>query len=240
MSMKLSIREVLTESWGLYKDKFDKLAVFAVLAFLYALFGAFSSYYLAVFGNTNQYMALMLISMVITIVIGPKFIMAIYIYINDIFNGEPAGFINALNRTKGKYWRFVGYTLLLSLIFIPFSVTLGILSDLPGTNILLLFLFALFGASFYLVYPMIALDNNGKQFISRSAGLIKGNYMVILCLVLLTSSIVTLPYNVLLTVGDFSPLELLIIASGVALINFFVSTFGYVVCVSVYRRLAKN
>jgi len=69
---------------------------------------------------------------------------------------------------------------------------------------------------------------------------IHGAYAYINGLVLLTSVLFSAPYNILLGVVAFNPLQLLISAIGFALINFFVSTFGYVVTVSVYRRLAKN
>ena len=241
--MKLSINGILTESWGFYKANFPKLAVYAGLGLLYMLLFNFSTFYPATFETTALYAWLSFAAMIALIIVAPKFVMAVCIYVNALMQGENISFRQAFRATKGRYWRFVGYVVLFSLITLPLLglfVALSNIRDWNFSNIFSPLFLTVSTAIFYLLFPLIALEDNGKGLVYKSMQLVVGNFGRILVFVLLTVTIIALPQTILLEIYGEYPLNRLIITSGYALINFFISPFADVVCITVYRKLMHN
>jgi len=245
---KLKLGEILTESWAFYRANFGKLTVYAAILFLGMSLSNLNTYLNAtMFYETAVWRVFssLIILVVMWIVIAPKFFMAIYIYINSLSDGEDISFKQAYRRTKGLYWWYVGTALILGLIALPFVIILILIFGLPGSAInnpafFMLPAMAIFTAVFYLVFPSVALSDVGDGLIRKSLRLVRGNILRILALVLLTSTIIALPYNILFNQFVDSPLTQLKFATGLALVNIFVSTFADVVRITVYRKLTMK
>ena len=235
--MKINVCDVLSETWEFYKTHFKKLAVFAVIGFFFSLLFVVSSNYASLFPQTLLSGLFLLLPGVIVVVFFPKFILAIPIYINSIFISENISFLESYKRTKGKYWAFAIYYLF---IFLIFSIPIYALQNEPFWDIGLNFIMAIVSIPLFFVIPVISLEGNTKGFIKRSVMLMKGNFINLLILDVLSSSIFSMFYDILKKAYKGEVLTLIQIGIGYAIVRLFVSPFANVVAVIAYKKIAGD
>ena len=235
--MKLDAKEILIEARKFYKVNFKKLTVFSVIMFLYILLFAISKYCNAVFPKTPLSISFAVLIVTVSIITYPKYILAVQIYINNMFSDKHGSFIKAYQAAKGKYWTSVKFFFISILIML---IPILALQNIPFSSLYLIPVTAVFNTIFFLVLPVISLENNNKRFLSKSIKLIKGNFINILVLELLINTIFLLPYNFLTAIYAGKAPELLVLSSIYALIRFFVSPFANTVCIIVYKKIAGD
>ena len=221
--MKINIRTVLLESWDFYKENFRKLAIFAMMGLAYSVLYAFNNYYNAIHGQTPQYWLFLLLIIAIAILFSPRFILAIPIYISRLFAGEEISFLEAYKRTRGKYWAFIKYYLIIMLLFI---VPVALLLNVPFFQVYFALAMTIVAIPLFFVVPAISLEGRTKGFLSRSIELVKANIANLLILQVLTNAIFSVLSGFLTEIYRDDASNMLILTCGYASVMFFVSPFA--------------
>ena len=242
--MKINIKQVLPEAFSVYTKNFKSLAV---ISFFMALFTvAFTAVNLVqrymTYTNEKEALVAMGLSLVMTavlilvIVFMPKLYLSMPILINSLFYKKSLSVGEAYRQTRGKYWTYVGYSFLMGLCAMP-ALVLS-LSKIPFISLLIPLNTSLVNALFYTLIPMIAIEPTTVNCLKKSVGLIKGNYLPVLALVLITTTAVALIERIFtaLFAGEF--IALLIIGLVHAVVYFFVFPFSNIVSVIVYKQLS--
>ena len=84
---------------------------------------------------------------------------------------------------------------------------------------------------------MIAIEPRMDRYLRKSIKMIKGNYLQVLILTLLTETLLTVIHGVLTSIFQGNTAELLIIDIFYAIVYFFLYPFISTVTVTVYRQL---
>jgi hypothetical protein len=244
--IKLSIKGVLSTAFEFYKSNLKSLLILAAI-YMAALIieQEAMSLVLLVKYDTNSissilgYLLLLLLSPVFgffCLYIIIKLYLALTISINARFDEEPIGVAEAFRRTKGKFWRIVGNTMLIGLIvFVPLVVL--ILLKLPHVTIFLAVGMFFLQALYYLITPTVALESHRGVLLERARRRIKGNYLRVLALQFVTVSALALLNAVFRSVFSGNEAALLVVKIVFHCISFFIVPFASVVCVTVYRQL---
>jgi len=174
--------------------------------------------------------------MITVIVYGPRFLLAIIIQIDSVMKDNIISLERAHKKTKGKYWKTLG-CLLLIILFGEVPRYLLFTLNNPFVDIVAVLYFASIGMLFYMLIPVIALSIETTGYMKRTLEMIKGNYLRIFLLYVLTTTF--LSYIHLITEGFFfntSVQSTINIFYIIAII--FVFPFSQVVAVVVYKYLA--
>ena len=195
----------------------------------------------------------------------PKLDMTLNIQIDNRLSGIPITFREAYYETGGKYWLYVGCTFLLVLyaflavlvlilllaiiavILSIFNVTIlnnfviGNFSNNYEYATVFMYIFNLFITSLYFVLiPVIALEDKMFNRMPRARELIKGNYLKAVLLTLITSTGISLLYTIISSVFSENRVAYLIINIFYYIIFFFFYIFAKTASVIVYRKLTEN
>lgn len=241
--MVLSVKDIFVEAARFYRASFKKMAPFSFVIFLCStLFVGF------IFGSTllkpsNPFfgasMALIMAMIVISIAVLPKLNLALYIQIDRTMDGRSLSFGEAYHETDGKYWLMIGYSLLIGLwmvvpvmIMAPFSFAYK--------NLVMTALGAFVYALYYFVIPMIAIEPKTGKYIRRAIALQKGNYLKILLLQFITSTLLSLLYQFVppITIGGAQMFFLFNFVY--FFINFLLLPYSATVAVTAYRKFVRQ
>jgi hypothetical protein len=249
--MKLNLMGILTESASFYKNNFKYLIGFS---FIFVIVNAFmigqiiimemfmaqpASYEsITIMGG---WLILMVGMLVILLIFGPRFMLAIIVLINSVMKKKAMTLNQSYRETKGKYWITLGCSILVSIISVlPAMILLPNYENYPFMLLIDTLYSTAISALFFMLLPLIALSKNSKGYIGRAVKLIKGHYSTAFFLYALTSS---LPYFLYISVDNFLSAEIpsrVILLIFYALILFFVFPLSQVVMVVMYRKLAGD
>jgi len=248
--LKLNIKEVLTESALFYKDHFKCLIGFSSIYIVIEAFLISQDIILSMFmAQPTSYQLIVMMGswlilaiggIVLLVIFGPRFLLAILVHINSLVNKKPLTFEQSYRETKGKYWITLGCIVLVMLISgIPALLLLLLDFNSLFISMLIAALYiAAINALFFLLLPLIALSKNNEEYISRTFQLIKGNYLNVLFLYGLTTSLLYFVYGII-DIGLMDISSRVVWGTFYLLILFFVFPLAQVVLVVVYRKLTR-
>ena len=234
LDLKLNTSDILHEAWSFYTAHFRKLAVFAAFSLIYDLLFALNRYYGAIYPQTTQAGFFLVLIPVIAVVFLPKFTLAKPLYISRLYTGQETSFIEAYKDSKGKYWAFAKFFLSLCLVLIIPTIAMR---NMPFSSVYLSLFMAIVNIPIFFVYPIISLESKTKGFLVRSMELIKGNFLNLLVLEIVTSTIFRVANSFLTTAYEGEALAILTFACGYAFVIFFVSPFSNAVVFIAYKNI---
>ena len=176
--------------------------------------------------------------MLTLIIYGPRFLLAKIIQIDLAMKGEIISLVRAHEKTKGKYWKTFGCLVLLLLIAEVPSYLLLTLNN-PITDIVSELYFACIGTLFYMLIPAIALSSETTGVIKRVFKMLKGNYLRVLLLYALTTTLLSYT-RLIIERFSFNSLVQNTINIIFIIALFFVFPFSQIVAVVTYKMLVKN
>jgi len=249
--LRINITETLKKSIIFYKENFKFLVSFSLIMVSFLVSFAllpriFIDLMYEDYSGTDVLLAsiLLLIGIILIILFiiwGPKLYLAIAVLINSLFDGKKITLKEAYKQTEGKYWSILG-----SLICI---FLMGNLSTFAFQSMNIVFTFdfifhilfrAYVWSSFYLIYPVIALEQKGKNALGKTRRMVKRNHGAILVLYLLTTSLLNIIYSLASTMLENYFINILALTLIHYTIFFFVFPFAQTVIVVVYRMLIIN
>jgi len=186
--MKISVKEVLLESLCLYIKKFIPLVFVSLMVTLISFSFNVINYLHRSIYYYRDYVTVRWAAIVLLVLlyyaIEPKLKMASLILINAFFLGENMSIGEANRSTKGKYWPFLLYEIILSAakqLINPVVTNLNQM-DIP-MNIKIFANVSIgvcFSAVFFALFPMIAIGPKTDHYFIKSIELIKKNIPAIL------------------------------------------------------------
>ena len=241
-SIKLDVKEVLTESVLLYKENFrhfigPSLIYFSYLALMQAIV-----YLPSIPQGHPLALALLLIILPVLLLVVTllafKFDLAIMIFADSMFFQCRLPFGEAYRLTKGKFWLFFGCSMLVGLFTIP-SFILAFFK-VPFASQFGAIYMAFVNPFFFTLAPMIALEPKTNRYLTRATKMIKGNYGAVFILTLLTATLLAIINGVFTFMFQGNALALFIRDIVYACIHFFLRPFTSIISVIVYRRLVEK
>jgi len=235
--VKISVKQVLSESISLYKENFKKMAVISLVMFAYYVLSQLMGRMTAI-ADEHPYLiwvalALSIVVLFVVIIFLPKLYLAIMIWFNSLLEKNKMTFGESYRRTQGKYWLSVGCMFLMVLWYMP----MVIFREKPfGVEVRTLYA-AFVTSFFYTLFPMIAIEPRGRRYLRRSVQLIKGNYISALMLTFIMATIPAMMNRVFIHVFQGKPAELYWIGVIYELISSFILPVVYMAQVIVYRQL---
>ena len=244
--MKINVGQILSESVSFYKGYFNKLVVISLsvslVSFLVTAYTHITGYAQTKFNDTPLMLLLfslmMLVIMIFALVIMTKVSLAMPILINALFDKSNMTAREAFQQTRGKFWRLVGYSLVVGMLYFPFSVI--IFTKIPFASAIGTIYTAFISSMFYTLFPMIAIEAKTTSYLGKSVKMIKGNYIPVLILTFVTVTTLSVINSVLTYVFQGKTTELFMIGIVYAIAYFFVYPFAGVTTVIVYRRLKSS
>ena len=236
--MKINITQVLSESASFYKEHFKKMMGISFAVFVFTALMQVTGY---TFTKQSQWLWLLVCVIVIytvliaMIIILPKLYMAMPILINSLLGKKPLTAKEAYRETGGKYWLMVRCAILIGIVYIPFISI--VFTKIPYAAAISSVCMAFVSSLFYTLFPMIAIEPRTNQYIRRSVGMIKENYLSVLILTLLTNTLLSVILGILKEIFQGNTTVSIIIGVMYAAVCFFVYPFANTVSVMVYRQL---
>jgi len=233
--MSIQVKQVLSGAISFYSKSYKRFVGFC-----------FTFFVLTVFLPANQdltitkdFPTLLLLSRmmpIVSIVFLPRLYLSLLIVINSQLDNQIMSWRKAYQLTKGKYWKFIGCTLLAVLILLPASLLLTFGKTLPltlagcvSTTLIM--------ALFFTMYPVIAIGSDTKQYLAKSMELIKGNYRSVLALTFISPVLLLSIEKLSSYIFSGKPLILLCSAIVLLVLRLFSLPFTGIVTVMVYRQL---
>ena len=234
--VKIKVMQVLFASVVFYKMYFKRLAGISI--FMFALYVSFALVYLLptfeegrqLTGAEGSFIFAYIVFVMVALAFLPKISIAMPFFINSLMNGDEVTIGQAFRQSRGKYWRWVGCILLL-------SVPIIILMILGTPWIVIHIATAFFSALFYMFCPMISIEPKTNRYLRKSFNMIKGNYKPALIFILITVTSLSTIGHVIRHILQNSTTALATFAMISALIYFFAYPFAETVEVIVYRQL---
>ncbi|OQB12018.1 MAG: hypothetical protein BWY15_02338 [Firmicutes bacterium ADurb.Bin193] len=176
--------------------------------------------------------------MIVYIIVGPKLFLGMQIFINSILDKKAISFGETYRQTRGKYWLLIGYSFFIALWFTPYIALIFL--KIPYASVIGAIYVGFIVAYYYTIMPSIAIEAKTNHYITKNAELIKGNYLNILMLVLLTTTTYSVIYGLLASLFQGRATEMFILGIANAFISMFTYPFISIVSVIVYRKLLDN
>jgi len=193
--MKFSLRQIFGISFKFFRLNFAKMLPYTAIVFLFTEVVALIGYFASVSPVMQQmlqgtadgtaptltaaqesvfgmFAMATLILGVLSFIIMPKVYMAALIYVKCEFDGEGLSFGQAMRRTRGKFWRYVGNIILVAIISSIFTMV-SVASN-PVLDIAASVYSAAVGALLCLVVPLVAFENSRGVVIPRAIKLLAG------------------------------------------------------------------
>jgi len=229
--MRISVGQTLSEAAVFYKENFKYLMGFS---FIWSVLMAVVNVSIRL-----ELIWLFFVGVILAIIFLPKYFLAIMILINTLFDGNRVTLKEAYHQAEGKWWISASRAVVVGLIGgAPLMISMRVEIALPQI------VSSLYGgiimSLFYMLIPIIALEPLADGYLGRSTRMIKGNYLPVLILYLLTTSLwgfINSTVNQLLA-GNVTALH--IATTVYTLVLFFVFPFAETVIIVVYRQLAKD
>jgi len=237
--------EILKNAFILYKNNFSKLIIFS----LFITITTFSTSLYTIILNTEEkqqslmpLMLLMMIFIIFFFILLIKASLAIQIYIVNAKNNANLTIKESFAKIREKSWRYFGNMMLASLFLIP---VLGITNYFNSINNPYYFFISipytcLIFPLYFLLEPVMALEEKDTLKLKKTIMIIKGNYFRILVLVLVTQIIWTIPNIVAQALLKGNSFAILLIAILNSIILIFTNSFLCVVKGILYQQLTTN
>ena len=232
--MKIGVKQVLSEAMNYWRRYFKKLAMISFFMFLLNVL----VYVFPHIPPEGALLGLVLVAAVIFMgifIFLPKHYMAVRILFYSTMCGNEITTRQAYRQTKGKYWRWVGYILI---IMLPMFVLL--LVRMPFAHIISTIYVALASTFLYALSPMIAIEDKPNISLKKSIKMIKGNYLPILVIVIITVSLLSVISRIFYSVFETETVAYLIFGMSYAIAYFFIFPFIAITEVIVYAQLKEK
>ena len=230
--MKIGVKQVLSEAMNYWRRHFMRLAMISFIMFLLNVF-MYVFQYIPPEGSPLSWVLIGVTFLMIIFV--PKHYMAVRILFYSMMHGNEITIRQAYRQTKGKYWRWVGYILI---IILPALVLM--LSRIPFPYIISAIYVALISALLYTLSPMIAIEDKSNISLKKSIKMIKGNYLPILVIVIITVSLLSVTNGTFYRVFETETVAHLIFGTAFAIAYFFIFPFVAITEVIVYVQLKEK
>ena len=234
--VKISVMQVLFAAVVFYKMYFKRLAGISV--FMFVFYMNFVVVYILptleegrpLTGAEGLFIFAYIVFVIATFAFLPKISMAMPFFINSLMNGDDVTIGQAFRQSRGKYWRWVG-------IFLLLSVPTIILMILRTPHIVTIIAIASYSAFFYMLCPMISIEPKTNRYLRKSFNMIKGNYKPALIFILITVTSLSAIGYVIRQFMQNSATALATLSVISAAVYFFAYPFAETVEVIVYRQL---
>ena len=241
--MRINVGQVLFESASFYKKYFKKLAGISLgmasaslvsTAYTYAM-----EYMQTTPNNVPLWLALfsivILVAAILSFIIVIKLSLAMPILTNALFDENGMTAKQAFGQTKGKFWTIIRCSLLVGILYMP-SIAI-MFSKIPFASVIGTIYIAFISALFYTLVPMIAVEPKTNRYLSKSAKMIKGNYIPILLLTFITVTALAVINGALIYLFQGKEIALLIVRVSYNIVYFFTYPFAGITSIFVYRQL---
>jgi len=238
--MKISIKQILSESVSFYKGNFKNLIGLSFVILIYTILMLSMEYTPTILTNHTSWLLLyifiifgLLIPMMILL---PKIYLAIPILIDALLGENKLTTIQAYRQTKGKYWLMVWCSLLVGILYVPL-MALTLYAKIPFAAPINQIYISFIAPLFYTLIPMIAIEPRTNRYLRKSIKMIKGNYINVFILNSITLTLITAIHGTLSYIFQGKTAVLLIFNMVYAIAYFFIYPFASTVTVIVYRQL---
>ena len=237
--MRISIKKVMSEAASFYRSNFNYIVKISLIIC------ALQAFFLLRIPISPSPSVIVLIVILIVIwstmvlVFWPKLILAILIIINSLLDGVKITLAEAYRQAKGKYWIVLSRYLIIGVImFVPVLIIFLMRLPYPGAigNIITWPILS----AFYVLNPIIALEQKTTNYFSKALQKIKGNFVTALKLHFLTTTSLAIAYAVLSNVFGGRTTATVIVEIFYTLISVVVYPFAASKVVIVYRKLSRD
>ena len=252
---RLDIKEVLKESISIYKAGFKPLFMLSCVIFIVNFFNNIIDFVVNLYkSNTTAYLVSILLTLVIfgiNIYISSRAGIGIYILAEKFLRERELTAKEAYANSRSVFWRYVGVAILFGIILV--LPMMGIFISYKYINNIVLkycvmSLLATPAAYLGIRYgfaPISAILKVEKhKYFETSKLIVEGDFWRILILVLLSSIIFIVPYQiyirVLLDYSKMGDLHKFISSSVNQFMFVFTTPFSYIVSVDMYLTLKRN
>jgi len=241
--MKINVKQVLSESASFYKKNFKHLIGLSLsIVMLPVFFVELMSYMETILKDYPLWLALfgiiMLVILILFIITFPKLSLAMPILIDTLLDENRMTTRQAYRETEGKYWLTVGYFMLFALFLMPF-IMVTMLAKVSFDSVFISLFMAFITPLFYPLFPLIAIEPRTNRSFRKSVQMIKGNYIAVLILTLITTTLLGIINGILIDILKENSTALSIVKISYQIVQFFLYPFSSIVTVIVYRKL-KN
>ena len=238
--MKLNVRQVLSESASFYKENFKNLMGISFMVFIFTASVQVMGHMQTMLKGYLLWLLLFILVMlaveILVIIFFPRLFLSMLVLINSLLDKNKMTMKEAYRQTKGKYWLMVGCSALIALCYIP-GIVLVLYTKIPFAALINSIYIAFITSLYYTVLPMIAIEPRTGRYLRRSIQMIKGNYISVLILTLITTTILAAINGVMTYIFQGKPTGLLVIGAIYKIVYFFVYPFSSTVTVIAYRYL---
>jgi len=238
---KIYISETLKSSFNLYRAHFKKLFIFASL---FTVFSIISSFY-EFFKNSEEpqwfvvpFMLLSLISLYFML----KAILGIQIYITGAINNKTLSIKDSLGGTHGKLLRYFGNMVATGIFLIPIVLITYYFNTLNNPYYFLISIsynFLIFPL-YFLLEPIVALEEKDTFKLKKAIKLIKGNYVRIIIVVFVAQLLWRIPNMIAQAFFKENQFVILLLNAANGIILIFSNAFSSVVKCVLYRQLTAE
>lgn len=252
---KLSIKQVLKESIGIYKSSFKAFIMLSAIIFIIN-FGSEIINYLDKLFKSYTYVKLLftLINLVypfVSIYVYSKINMAIYMLSEKVSNGAKITARKAYTETKGLFWRFFGVTIQYGLILaLPAIAIFSVSYRFKESSVikyaviaLLLIPLLYLTVKYYFAIISATLKKEEHQYLQKSKLLVAGDFWTILFLIIVSNVVFQVSSFIFLNVFDSKntiELNKLIISSIREILFILITPFTHIVTTVMYLTLKRN
>ena len=232
--MKIGVKQVLSEAMNYWRRYFKKLAMISFFMFLLNVF-VYVLFYIPLEEAPLGWVPIIVIMAFLMIIFLPKHYMAVRILFYSMMYENDMTIKQAYRQTKRKYWRWWGYLLI---IILPALVLMII--GIPFANIISVIFVSFARAFIYALSPMIAIEEKPNISLKKSIKMIKGNYLPILVIVIITATSLSVVSAIFSSIFRTETIEYLVFGMAFSIAYFFIFPFVAITEVVVYAQLKEK
>ena len=239
--MNINVMQILSESLSFYKKNFKSLIKLSSIIFLFTISIQLATDLQSMLKEYPLWYSglgfLLTAIGILSIVFLPKLTLAMPILINSLLSNKKMSVKQAYQQTTGKYWVFIGRSLLLILIFSLAAVISY--AKIPFAFFISQLYLALVTPLFFAVTPMIAIEPKIRRYLTRSIKMVGRNYICVLILIFITSTIFTIFNSTIIHLIE-NKMMVFLLKTIYSILSLFISPFAGTTAVITYKKLKGN
>jgi len=227
---QIDISEIFKTSLSTYRKAFSKLMIFSSISAVLLILSYADAF---IPRGALLFRLILSLSVLVLLILSLKFKLANQIYVENILNNREITIEESFDETRGKVWRYLGNLLLTGLLLIPMFLFAGksysLFITIPYNCLIVPF--------YFLLEPVIALEEKDALKLIKAVRLIKENYVGVAVIVFFSQILWGIPNSIAQKMFNGNVVAILIITIINGIILTFSTAFSSVMKGVLYQRL---